>query len=250
MTWFWVALALVLVVVVGLWLSWTANRLDRMHHRIDVARASLDTQLLRRSGAALELATSGTLDPARSLLLVDVAHQARAAGPGDVESAESDLSQALRAVLADADEVRTLAADRATGPLLAELAGDESVIPLKRGKCLSHSSCEQQGVSINKARLWQNRCQCNGSLGCHQSGIQLAGRALRECYLNHRRGILRRHAHYFTLQRQSFQDATLRTKAAASSHRADVLLGIKISTCLAAAAASVNASSVTPGCPP
>ena len=63
----------------GLWLSWTANRLDRMHHRIDVARASLDTQLLRRSGAALELATSGALDPARSLLLVDAAHQARAA---------------------------------------------------------------------------------------------------------------------------------------------------------------------------
>ena len=115
----------------GLWLSWTANRLDRMHHRIDVARASLDTQLLRRSGAALELATSGTLDPARSLLLVDAASQARG-GSDDFESAESDLSEALRAVLADADEVRALREDEAVGPLLTELAGDCRKVELAR----------------------------------------------------------------------------------------------------------------------
>ena len=131
MEWFWVFLALVVVVALGLWLSWTANRLDRMHHRIDVARASLDTHLLRRSGAALELATSGTLDPARSLLLVDVASEARAA-EDDFESAESDLSEALRAVLADADEVQVLLADEAVGPLLTELAGDCRKVELAR----------------------------------------------------------------------------------------------------------------------
>ena len=43
-------------VAVALWLTWTANRLDRIHHRIDVARGALDGQLLRRSGATLELA--------------------------------------------------------------------------------------------------------------------------------------------------------------------------------------------------
>ncbi len=79
MEWVWAVLGIAVAVTLLLWLSWTANRLDRMHHRIDVARASLDTHLLRRSGAALELATSGTLDPARSLLLVDAASEARAA---------------------------------------------------------------------------------------------------------------------------------------------------------------------------
>ena len=132
MTWLWVVLAVAVVGALVLWLSWTANRLDRMHHRIEVARASLDTHLLRRSGAALELATSGTLDPARSLLLVDAAHEARAAVPEEFESAESDLSEALRAVLADAEEFRALASDPAAGPLLAELAGDCRKVELAR----------------------------------------------------------------------------------------------------------------------
>jgi hypothetical protein len=132
MEWVYLIVALVVLVTVGLWLFWTANRLDRMHHRIDVARASLDTQLLRRSGSALELATSGTLDPARSLLLVDSAHQARAAPPDDLESAESDLSEALRAVFPDAEEVHELREDPDVGPLLGELAGDCRKVELAR----------------------------------------------------------------------------------------------------------------------
>jgi hypothetical protein len=131
MEWLWSVLGMVIAIVLVLWLSWTANRLDRMHHRIDVARASLDTHLLRRSGAALELATSGTLDPARSLLLVDAASEARAAEE-DFESAESDLSEALRAVLADAEEVGALRQDGSVGPLLAELAADCRKVELAR----------------------------------------------------------------------------------------------------------------------
>lgn len=131
MEWLWAVLGIAVAVTLLLWLSWTANRLDRMHHRIDVARASLDTHLLRRSGAALELATSGTLDPARSLLLVDAASEARAA-VDDFESAESDLSEALRAVLADADEVGALREDDAVGPLLTELAADCRKVELAR----------------------------------------------------------------------------------------------------------------------
>jgi hypothetical protein len=131
MEWLWSVLGMVIAILLVLWLSWTANRLDRMHHRIDVARASLDTHLLRRSGAALELAISGTLDPARSLLLVDAASEARAAAE-DFESAESDLSEALRAVLADADEVRALRQDESVGPLLTELAADCRKVELAR----------------------------------------------------------------------------------------------------------------------
>lgn len=131
----WVLAAVATVVVLtllGLWLSWTARRLDRMHHRLEVARASLDTQLLRRSGAALELATSGALDPARSLLLVDAASYARSAHNHDAEAAESDLSEALRAVFDDAEEVQSLRADPELGPLLSELAGACRKVELAR----------------------------------------------------------------------------------------------------------------------
>jgi hypothetical protein len=132
MAWMWATVAVVVVVLVGLWLSWTANRLDRMHHRIDVARRSLDAQMLRRSGVALELATSGALDPVRSLLLLDSAHQARAASAGEFESAESDLSESLRAVFADAEEVRSLRGDPNVGELLAELSGACGKVELAR----------------------------------------------------------------------------------------------------------------------
>lgn len=130
MTW-WLVLVVVLLLVGGAWLSWTAGRLDRMHHRIDVARRSLDTQLLRRSGAALELAATGALDPAGSLILLDAAHHARAA-EDDFEAAESDLSQALRAVLADPDEIARLRAADDLGPLLDELAGACRKVELAR----------------------------------------------------------------------------------------------------------------------
>ncbi|HET6653844.1 MAG TPA: hypothetical protein VFH10_14470 [Nocardioides sp.] len=132
MDWIWWLLLAVLVLMVGLWLYWTAHRLDRMHHRIEVSRAALDAQLLRRSGAALELATSDTLDPARSLLLVDAAHVARAAAGDDLESAQSDLSESLRAVLADRDELDQLRARRDVGPLLDELAASCRKVELAR----------------------------------------------------------------------------------------------------------------------
>ena len=130
--WLYLVAAVAVLLLGGLWLSWTANRLDRMHYRIDVARASLDAQLLRRSRAALELATSGALDPARSLLLVDTAHQARAAPRNDFESAQSDLSEALRAVFPDAEEVRALRRTSGTGELLDELAGNCRKVELAR----------------------------------------------------------------------------------------------------------------------
>ncbi len=153
-----VAAVIVSLVAVGLWLSWTATRLDRVHHRIDVARATLDGQLLRRSGATLELATAGVLDPARSLVLADAAHAARAARNGepdddpdgdpdddpdddpdkgefegdDTEHAQSDLSQALRAVFADPDEVDQLTRHEEAEELVLELAGHCRKVVLAR----------------------------------------------------------------------------------------------------------------------
>lgn len=95
---FWIVAALVLV---GVYLSWTAGRLDRLHSRIDAARAALDAQLLRRASVAQELATAGVLDPAASIVLYQAAHAARQAEEEQREVSESELSQALRAVFAD-----------------------------------------------------------------------------------------------------------------------------------------------------
>jgi hypothetical protein len=132
MGWWLLGLALVLVVALVLWLSSTANRLDRMHHRIDVSRATLDAQLLRRSGAALELASSDSLDPPSRLVLLDAAHHARNAGSDDIERAESVLSQALRAVVGDAEAVRLLRGDPDLAPLVDELAAACAKVELAR----------------------------------------------------------------------------------------------------------------------
>jgi hypothetical protein len=125
-------LVVLAAVAVGLWLSWTATRLDRMHHRIDVARASLEAQLLRRSGATLELAATDRLDPPSRLLLLDAAHGARSSGPDAFEVAESALSQALRAVLDDSGHVAELRTDPEVGPLVDELARDCATVELAR----------------------------------------------------------------------------------------------------------------------
>ena len=95
----------VLLLAVGLYLSWTAGRLDRLHTRTEAARAALDAQLLRRASVAQELATAGVLDPAASIVLYEAAHAARQAEDEQREVAESELSQALRAVLAEPDAV-------------------------------------------------------------------------------------------------------------------------------------------------
>jgi len=112
----WFVLALV---VAGVYLSWTAGRLDRLHARVDAARAALDAQLVRRSAVAMELATCGLLDPASALLIADAASTARQAGDEDRTLAESDLSRALRAALDQPDQLEELS-DSAEGRQLVE----------------------------------------------------------------------------------------------------------------------------------
>jgi hypothetical protein len=99
---------LVALIAIGLYLSWTAGRLDRLHSRIDASRAALDAQLLRRASVTQELATSGVLDPAASIVLYEAAHAARQAEEEQREVAESELSQALRAVFAETPQVETV----------------------------------------------------------------------------------------------------------------------------------------------
>ena len=68
---------IVLIASVIVWyLSQQAGRLDRLHHRIDMSRATLDTNLAKRSGIILELANSELFDPVTSAVLAQGAHNA------------------------------------------------------------------------------------------------------------------------------------------------------------------------------
>jgi hypothetical protein len=122
----WVVLGvvvLVFVLLLGLYLSMTAGRLDHLHRRIEMSRLALDAQLLRRSSVCLELASAQVLDPASSLLLASAAHQARTAPDlSDDEHclAESDLTAALVAAL-DPDDLAVAAASPDGIEMLDEL---------------------------------------------------------------------------------------------------------------------------------
>jgi hypothetical protein len=115
-----VILIVVAAILVGVYVSWRAGRLDRLHARVEAARAALDAALVRRSYVAAELAACGVLDPATSLLIAGAAHDARAAGEPN-EGAESDLTRALRAALGQPGFRAALAARSGGGELLAEL---------------------------------------------------------------------------------------------------------------------------------
>lgn len=80
----WSALGVILVAV---YVTWTAGRLDRLHARVDAAWAALDAQLVRRSAAARALG----LPP------VTAAADAALDAVTDRQDRENDLSRALRA---------------------------------------------------------------------------------------------------------------------------------------------------------
>lgn len=122
----------VVVVVVALYLSWTAGRLDRLHARIDAARAALDAQLLRRASVAQEMATSSLLDPAASIVLYQAAHAARQAEGEQREVAESELSQALRAVFAEPAQLAAVRQAPGGAEATAELAAAIRRVPMAR----------------------------------------------------------------------------------------------------------------------
>src|SRR5260370_5620953 len=126
-----VILIIALAVLVGVYVSWRAGRLDRLHARVEAAGAALDAALLRRSSVALELAACGVLDPATSLLLAEAAHDARAAGE-PTELAESDLTRALRAVFGQPDFRKMLNGQGSADELLAELEAAAHQVSLAR----------------------------------------------------------------------------------------------------------------------
>ena len=105
---------------VGVYVSWRAGRIDRLHARVDMARVALDVTLLRRSSVAQELATSGLLDPATSLLLAGAVLGTRG-GDRPRDLAESDLTRALRAAFSQPDFRASLSGKDGADELLADV---------------------------------------------------------------------------------------------------------------------------------
>ena len=106
---------------IGVYVSWRAGRIDRLHARVDMARAALDAALLRRSSVALELATSGLLDPATSLLLASAVHGTKDITSRPRDLAESDLTRALRAAFSQPDFRASINGKEGADELLAEV---------------------------------------------------------------------------------------------------------------------------------
>jgi hypothetical protein len=131
-----IVIVIAAALLIGVYVSWRAGRIDRLHARVDMARAALDATLLRRASVALELATSGLLDPATSLLLASAVHATRP-GPGGYEGgiggvvppgqnrprdlAESDLTRALRAAFSQPDFRTSMTGKEGADELLAEV---------------------------------------------------------------------------------------------------------------------------------
>lgn len=81
------------------YLSFTATRLDRLHHRVETSWANLDAALKTRSALALEIARSNLSDPATSMLLLAAAHVAIIAEQSERAEAEEELSRLLISLL-------------------------------------------------------------------------------------------------------------------------------------------------------
>jgi hypothetical protein len=52
----WLILAVVVAILLSMWVTFTLTRLDRLHARVDAARAALDAQLVRRAAALQHVA--------------------------------------------------------------------------------------------------------------------------------------------------------------------------------------------------
>lgn len=90
--------AFAVVVLLALYVTWTAGRLDRLHARLDAAVAALDAALVRRAAAARAIAAALPTGE-RAIALATAADAALEANEAGREGLENDLSRALRLAL-------------------------------------------------------------------------------------------------------------------------------------------------------
>jgi hypothetical protein len=126
------------VVLLATWVTWTATRVDRLHTRVDAARASLDAQLVRRAAALQALVDVSAIEPALAERLRAVARASLDASPTTRETAENDLSRALHEIPADLEpEMLADLADAARRVAFARRFYNDAVrdtVALRRGR--------------------------------------------------------------------------------------------------------------------
>lgn len=134
-----VLIAIAVLTLLGLYVTWTAGRLDRLHARVDAAAAALDAALIRRAAAARAVAAE--LAPGTDArALHRAADAALAAGPDAREGVENDLSRALR----------TAVPLVSTAPALAELETAATRVGLARS---FHNAAVRDTRAVRLRRL-------------------------------------------------------------------------------------------------
>ena len=98
--------AIVVLGAIILYLAMTAGRLDRLHIRVDAARASLELQLALRAEVVAEVVSDGNVDPVSQQLLASalIARRARVDDGVNLD-AETEISSLLREVVEAHDGV-------------------------------------------------------------------------------------------------------------------------------------------------
>ncbi len=91
------------VILFGWYLSFSASRLDRLHHRVETSWEHLDALLQRRVALALEISHQTDLDPATDLILTQSAYVSREEAISNRNDAERSLSQSLKFLRESAD---------------------------------------------------------------------------------------------------------------------------------------------------
>jgi len=132
-----------LVVLVALYVTWTAGRLDRMHARVDAAWSALDAQLVRRAAAARALLPHLPAGP-EAVAVDERAVAALAAEEHGREAVENALTRALRAAVPLLPE--TPGAEAA----LAELESASSRVGLARS---FHNSAVTDTRALRRRRM-------------------------------------------------------------------------------------------------
>lgn len=129
----WIFVAVVLAV--AWYLSHQAGRLDRLHHRIDVAMVSLDGLLIRRAAIVAELAAAETVDVLTGALFLDAAHEVLSF-EGEFSNSRIELENDLSMVVGDAfstiDDVEAINTEPAAALLLHEYTQVVKRIQLSR----------------------------------------------------------------------------------------------------------------------
>lgn len=182
-----VVVVVAILILLGILVWQFATRLDRLHRKVVASRIALDAQLVRRSGAARELASSGELDPVSSIIIADAvlatgrsaaadpgaselimavpdlaAHvdghargtvigQALGAGLGEERGyAESNLSATLRAALEDTCDVAAIVDSPRGAQLIDDLAMSWYRVQLARR---FHNEAVAQAQRVRRKRL-------------------------------------------------------------------------------------------------